>query len=51
MIVYCGGGHRSALAVATLQRMGFTKLLSLAEGYTGWTERNHPLETPQPQAR
>ncbi len=47
MILYCGGGHRSALAVATLQRMGFTRVLSLAEGWTGWTERNQPVATPE----
>jgi rhodanese-related sulfurtransferase len=51
MILYCGGGHRSALAVATLQRMGFTRLLSLGEGWTGWTERKHPVTLPPPPAQ
>jgi rhodanese-related sulfurtransferase len=50
MILYCGGGHRSALAAATLQRMGFTRLLSLGEGFTGWTERKHPVTLPPPSS-
>jgi rhodanese-related sulfurtransferase len=45
LILYCGGGHRSALASRTLQRMGFTDVRSLAEGWTGWTERGFPVET------
>lgn len=44
LILYCGGGHRSALATRTLQEMGFRRLLSLAEGWTGWTERDLPIE-------
>lgn len=45
LILYCGGGHRSALASRTLQQMGFTDVRSLAEGWTGWTERGFPVET------
>jgi sulfur-carrier protein adenylyltransferase/sulfurtransferase len=44
LILYCGGGHRSALAAQTLQRMGFTRVRSLAEGWTGWTQRDYPVE-------
>jgi rhodanese-related sulfurtransferase len=44
MILYCGGGHRSALATRTLRQMGFEKVVSLAEGYSGWTERGYPVE-------
>jgi rhodanese-related sulfurtransferase len=44
MVLYCGGGHRSALAAKTLQEMGFTKVVSLAEGWTGWTKRGYPTE-------
>jgi rhodanese-related sulfurtransferase len=44
LILYCGGGHRSALATRTLQEMGFESLRSLAEGWTGWTERGLPVE-------
>jgi rhodanese-related sulfurtransferase len=44
MILYCGGGHRSALAGKTLQEMGFPRILSLAGGWTGWVERELPVE-------
>ena len=45
LILYCGGGHRSALAAATLQEMGFEDVRSLAEGWTGWKKRGYPVET------
>lgn len=38
IVVYCGGGSRSALAAYMLQRMGFRNVLSLAGGYRGWKE-------------
>jgi sulfur-carrier protein adenylyltransferase/sulfurtransferase len=44
MILYCGGGHRSALAGKTLREMGFRRILSLAGGWTGWIERDLPVE-------
>lgn len=44
LVLYCGGGHRSALAAATLQQMGFRRVVSLAEGWTGWMGRGHPIE-------
>ena len=44
LVLYCGGGHRSALAAKTLQEMGFTRVVSLAEGWTGWTKRGYPSE-------
>jgi rhodanese-related sulfurtransferase len=44
LLLYCGGGHRSALAAHTLQQMGFREVLSLAEGYAGWTGRGYPVE-------
>jgi len=44
LILYCGGGHRSALAAKTLQDMGFGQVVSLAEGWTGWTRRGLPEE-------
>lgn len=45
LILYCGGGHRSALATQTLAQMGFSNLMSLREGFTGWIEREFPIET------
>jgi predicted ABC-class ATPase/rhodanese-related sulfurtransferase len=44
LVLYCGGGHRSALAAQTLQQMGFAHVVSLAEGWTGWTKRGYPQE-------
>lgn len=44
LVLYCGGGHRSALAAARLSEMGFNKVVSLAEGWTGWTKRSYPVE-------
>jgi rhodanese-related sulfurtransferase len=45
LILYCGGGHRSALAVATLREMGFTRVVSMAEGFAGWSKRDYPVES------
>jgi len=45
LILYCGGGHRSALAAQTLQQMGFTHVRSMREGWSGWTGRKLPTET------
>jgi UDP-N-acetylglucosamine 2-epimerase (non-hydrolysing) len=44
LILYCGGGHRSALAAQALQRMGFRSVRSMAEGFSGWTGRDYPVE-------
>jgi rhodanese-related sulfurtransferase len=38
IIVYCLSGGRSALATETLQKLGYTKTISMAGGYTAWTE-------------
>jgi sulfur-carrier protein adenylyltransferase/sulfurtransferase len=45
LLLYCGGGNRSALAALTLQEMGFRRVVSLAEGYAGWTQRGYPVES------
>jgi len=44
LVLYCGGGNRSALAAATLREMGFTNVVSLAEGWAGWMRRALPVE-------
>ena len=36
IVLYCGGGSRSALAAASLKKMGFKNVISLAGGYRGW---------------
>lgn len=38
IVLYCGGGGRSALAAASLKKMGFRNVMSLAGGYKGWAE-------------
>lgn len=43
MILYCGGGFRSALAAANLQEMGYTHVVSMDGGYRGWTDAGHPI--------
>lgn len=44
MILYCGGGYRSALAADNLQKMGYEKVLSMKGGWTAWNEKNAPVE-------
>jgi rhodanese-related sulfurtransferase len=44
IVLYCGGGYRSALAADSLQRMGYTNVRSLAGGWTGWKEAGLPAE-------
>jgi len=43
MILYCGGGFRSALAADNLQKMGYTNVISMDGGIQGWREKNFPL--------
>jgi rhodanese-related sulfurtransferase len=38
LILYCGGGYRSALAADNLQKMGYTNVLSMIGGWTAWKE-------------
>jgi rhodanese-related sulfurtransferase len=42
LVLYCGGGYRSALAADALQKMGYTDVYSLAEGWKGWVSRGFP---------
>jgi rhodanese-related sulfurtransferase len=43
LILYCGGGYRSALAADNLQKMGYTNVLSMDGGIRGWREKQFPL--------
>jgi rhodanese-related sulfurtransferase len=43
MILYCGGGFRSALAADNLQKMGYTNVISMDGGIRQWREKNYPL--------
>lgn len=45
LILYCGGGFRSALATDAIQRMGYTNVRSLAGGWRAWLAENAPTET------
>jgi rhodanese-related sulfurtransferase len=44
LILYCGGGYRSALAAENLQKMGYTNVLSMAGGWAAWQEAKAPTE-------
>ena len=44
IVLYCGGGFRSALAADNLQKMGYTNVRSMAEGWRGWVGRKYPTE-------
>ena len=43
MILYCGGGFRSALAADNLQKMGYTNVISMDGGIREWREKGYPL--------
>jgi rhodanese-related sulfurtransferase len=45
LILYCGGGFRSALAADVLQQMGYTNVFSMAGGWKAWKESGAPIET------
>jgi len=44
LILYCGGGYRSALAADNLQKMGYKNIFSMAGGWAAWTESDAPTE-------
>ena len=46
LVLYCGGGYRSALAAEALHRMGYTRVESMAGGWRAWTEAKKPTEAP-----
>lgn len=43
IVVYCGGGYRSALSVENLQKMGYSNVWSMDGGIRGWQQANFPL--------
>lgn len=45
LLLYCGGGFRSALAADALQRMGYTNVWSVAGGWRAWQAAGAPVET------
>lgn len=44
LILYCGGGYRSALAADALQQMGYTNIYSMAGGWKAWQEAGAEIE-------
>jgi rhodanese-related sulfurtransferase len=44
LILYCGGGYRSALAADMLQKMGYTNVSSMAGGWSAWKDSGAPVE-------
>ena len=44
IVLYCGGGFRSALAADNLQKMGYTNAISMDGGWREWTEAGYPTE-------
>jgi rhodanese-related sulfurtransferase len=44
IVLYCGGGYRSALAADALQQMGYTNVVSMDGGIRAWREAGYPLE-------
>ncbi len=44
IVLYCGGGFRSALAAESLRQMGYCNVTSMAGGIRAWREAGYPLE-------
>jgi len=44
LVLYCGGGFRSAMAADNLQKMGYTNVISMDGGIRVWREKGYPLE-------
>ena len=45
LVLYCGGGFRSALAADALQKMGYTNVISMDGGIRDWRAKQYPLTT------
>ncbi|TAM83093.1 MAG: sulfurtransferase [Acidobacteria bacterium] len=43
LVLYCGGGYRSALAAESLQKLGYTGVISMAGGWRGWKEAGYEV--------
>jgi rhodanese-related sulfurtransferase len=44
LVLYCGGGYRSALAADAIQKMGYTNVVSMDGGWRDWTGKGYPVE-------
>jgi rhodanese-related sulfurtransferase len=45
VVLYCGGGYRSALAADALRQMGYTNVISMDGGFRGWKDAGYPIVT------
>jgi rhodanese-related sulfurtransferase len=45
IVLYCGGGYRSALAADNLKKMGYRRVSSMAGGFRGWKSKSLPIES------
>ncbi len=45
IVLYCGGGFRSALAADDIQDMGYTSVVSMDGGWKGWKDAGYPIES------
>ncbi|MBK8034340.1 MAG: rhodanese-like domain-containing protein [Chloroflexi bacterium] len=50
MVVYCGSGHRSAIAMTALNLLGYTNVRSMLSGFGGWTNAGNPVSTELTEA-
>ena len=48
IVLYCGGGFRSALAAESLQKMGYRNVISMDGGMRAWREAGYPVERGEP---
>jgi rhodanese-related sulfurtransferase len=46
LVLYCGGGYRSALAAFNLQKMGYQNVISMDGGFRGWNDGGLPVVQP-----
>jgi rhodanese-related sulfurtransferase len=47
IVLYCGGGYRSALSADSLQKMGYSNVLSMIGGWSGWCQKELPKDLPK----
>jgi molybdopterin/thiamine biosynthesis adenylyltransferase/rhodanese-related sulfurtransferase len=47
LVIYCAAGVRSAFAAATLQELGYTDVISMAQGFNGWKDAGLPFSVPK----
>ena len=45
IVLYCGGGFRSALAADNLQKMGYSRVSSMDGGFRGWKDSGFPTQS------